>query len=71
MQELRTTELYKVAGVSETLDWVAALVALNQTELDRKAIEHTLGVLLKNQEDLQALRGERIQDLLNRSRAAS
>ena len=67
VQELRTTELYKMAGVSETLDWVAALVALDRTELDTQAIEHTLGVLLKNQEDLQALTGERIQELLNRS----
>jgi MoxR-like ATPase len=67
VQELRTTELYKTAGISETLDWVAALVALDRTELDADAIEHTLGVLLKNQEDLQALRGERIQDLLNRT----
>ena len=67
VQELRTAELYKRAGVSETLDWVAALVALNRTELDAAAIQHTLGVLLKNQEDLQALAGERIQELLNRS----
>ena len=34
VQELRTAELYKMAGVSETLDWTAALVALNQKELD-------------------------------------
>jgi len=67
VQELRTAELYKAAGVSETLDWVAALVALDRTELDAAAIEHTLGVLLKNQEDMQALSGERIQELLNRS----
>jgi len=70
VQELRTADLYKTAGVSETLDWVAALVALDRTELDAAAIEQTLGVLLKNQEDLQAMRGERIQDLLNRSRHA-
>jgi MoxR-like ATPase len=67
VQELRTTELYKIAGISETLDWLAALVALDRNELDAKAVEYTLGVLLKNQEDLQALGGERIQDLLNRS----
>ena len=67
VQELRTAELYKTAGISETLDWLAALVALDRQELDAQAVEHTLGVLLKNQEDLQALRGERIQDLLNRS----
>ena len=68
VQELRTMELYKTAGVSETLDWVAALVALDRTELDAAAIAHTLGVLLKNQEDMLALGGERIQELLNRSR---
>jgi MoxR-like ATPase len=69
VQELRTTELYKAAGVSETLDWVAALVALDRTELDPQTIEQTLGILLKNQEDIQALRGTRISELLNRARA--
>jgi len=66
VQELRTAELYKTAGVSETLDWIAALVALDRTELDSSAVEHTLGILLKNQEDIQAMRGQRIQELLNR-----
>jgi MoxR-like ATPase len=69
VQELRTTELYKAAGVSETLDWVAALVALDRRELDADTIEQTLGVVLKNQEDLQAMRGGRISELLNRARA--
>lgn len=67
VQELRTTELYKTAGVSETLDWVAALVALDRQELDAETIEQTLGIVLKNQEDIQAIRGERIQELLNRA----
>lgn len=67
VQELRNVELYKHAGVSETLDWLAALVALDRQELDAAAVEHTLGVLLKNQEDLQAMDGDRIQDLLNRT----
>ena len=68
MQELRVTELYKVAGVSETLDWVAALVALNTTELDAKTIEQTLGIILKNHEDIQSLQGQRVQQLLNRAK---
>jgi MoxR-like ATPase len=68
VQTLRTADLYKTAGVSETLDWIAALVALDRTELDTSAIEHTLGVLLKNEEDIRALRGDSIQELLNRSR---
>ena len=69
VQELRTADLYKAAGVSETLDWVAALVALDRTELDPATIDQTLGLLLKNQEDIQAVRGERVSELLNRARA--
>ena len=69
IQELRRAELYKVAGVSETLDWVAALVALDRQELDAATIDQTLGIVLKNREDIQCVRGERIQDMLNRANA--
>ena len=69
VQELRSVELYKVAGVSETLDWIAALVALDRTELDTATIEETLGILLKNHEDIETVRGDRIGDLLNRALA--
>ncbi len=69
VQELRRAELYKATGVSETLDWVAALVALDQQELDAVTIERTLGIVLKNQEDLQHIRGDRIQDILNRAKS--
>jgi MoxR-like ATPase len=67
VQELRTIELYKPAGVSETLDWAAALVALDQQVLDADVVSETLGVLLKHQEDIQAVRGERLQMLLGRA----
>ncbi len=69
VQQLRSAELYKVAGVSETLDWIAALVALDRKELDAATIEQTLGILLKNHEDIQAVRGERITELLNRTKS--
>ena len=69
VQELRQAELYKATGVSETLDWVAALVALDQQELDVATIERTLGIVLKNQEDMQNIRGDRIQDILNRAKS--
>ncbi len=67
VQELRTAELYKVSGVSETLDWIAALVALDRRELDGATIDETLGLVLKTQEDLEAIRGERAQALFERS----
>jgi len=66
-QELRTAELYKKPGVSETIDWVAALVALDRQTLDAEAVDETLGVVLKAKEDLEALRGRRASELLDRA----
>ncbi len=67
VQELRRAELYKATGVSESLDWIAALVSLNEETLSAEAIDETLGLLLKNQEDIQAVRGERVRDMLARA----
>jgi MoxR-like ATPase len=66
-QELRTADLYKVPGVSETIDWVTALVALDRQTLDADAVDQTLGVVLKAKEDLEALRGRRASELLDRA----
>ena len=68
VQELRQTELYKTAGVSETLDWVAALVALDEDRLSAERIEETLGILLKNQDDIQTVRGEPVRAMLDRAK---
>jgi MoxR-like ATPase len=67
VQELRSVELYKAAGISETLDWAAALVTLNSRVLDVAIVEQTIGVLLKNQEDIEAVRGERLQAMVGRA----
>ena len=67
VQELRSTELYKVPGVAETLDWTAALVSLNETELSPSVIDDTLGVMLKYREDVETVRGEQTRALLNRA----
>jgi MoxR-like ATPase len=69
VQELRRAELYKTPGVSETLDWVAALVALDRDTVELDAVEDTLGVLLKAREDVEAMRGERLSALLSRAMA--
>ena len=69
VQQLRHAELYKVTGVSETLDWVTALVALGQQELDAATVERTLGIILKNQEDLHTVRGNRIQEILDQAKS--
>ena len=68
VQELRQADLYKKAGVSETLDWVTALVALNDNQITPERIDETLGILLKNQEDIQTVRGEPVRAMLDRAR---
>ena len=68
IQELRETELYKIPGVSETLDWTSALMALNMRELEPEVIDDTLGIMLKYQDDIDAVRGEPARALLERSR---
>ena len=68
VQELRETELYKIPGISETLDWTSALMALNQRELDPEVIDDTLGLMLKYQDDIEQVRGEPVRSMLERSR---
>jgi MoxR-like ATPase len=69
VQGLRQLELYKLPGIAETLDWAEALVALDREELEPELVEDTLGVLLKVQEDLAALRGDRLSQLLTQVEA--
>jgi len=69
VHELRAAELYKAPGVSETLDWVAALTALDRDAPDLESLDATLGVALKASEDIEAVRGERLAGIL--ARAAS
>ncbi len=57
VQRLRTADLTKAPGIAETLDWAAALLALGARQLEPAQVEQTLGVLLKYQEDLGAMRG--------------
>jgi MoxR-like ATPase len=64
VQELRGADLHKMAGISETLDWIAALVALDQQQLDETVVEETLGILLKDHDDIEAVRGARVQSLV-------
>jgi MoxR-like ATPase len=69
VQELRELELYKAAGVAETLDWAAALLALNRQALDAETVDETLGVLLKHREDIASVRGEQARALVGRALA--
>jgi MoxR-like ATPase len=52
VQSLRRQDLYKAPGIAETLDWAAALVALDTTALSEDRIDETLGALVKYQDDM-------------------
>ena len=56
VQSLRELDLRKNPGISETIDWARALVALQAETLDRRTLERTLSVLLKHEQDLQRAR---------------
>lgn len=57
IQKLRREDLLKAPGIAETLDWAEALVQLGVAELETEPIRQTLGVLLKNQEDISLVEG--------------
>jgi len=62
MKRVREEDLVKRPGVAETLDWAAALLALERTALDEKTVMETLGCILKYREDMLYF-----QDLWSRS----
>lgn len=64
VQRLRREDLFKAPGVAETLDWAAALTALDRSEIEPGIIDDTLGALLKYQDDIARVRGETAKRLL-------
>ncbi len=58
VQRVRAQDLYKLPGVSETLDWAEALTHLGSTDLATETVNSTLGFLLKNQDDVDKLRDQ-------------
>jgi MoxR-like ATPase len=53
MERIRTEDLEKIPGLSETLDWARALVALHRDRLDPQIVSDTLGIVFKERNDMQ------------------
>jgi MoxR-like ATPase len=70
VQKLRGLDLFKLPGVAETIDWTEALMQLDVLVLDPEAIDDTLGVLLKYQDDIARLQGSEAARLLAEVKAA-
>lgn len=65
VQRLRAMDLFKVPGIAETIDWASALHQLDVIELTPDAIDDTLGVLLKYQDDIAKIRGSEAAKILD------
>ena len=69
VQELRRMDLFKLPGIAETIDWTEALMQLDALELTPQAINDTLGVLLKYQDDIARIQGSEAARLLEQVKA--
>jgi MoxR-like ATPase len=69
VQGLRTVELYKLPGVAETIEWTRALLELDALVLDPEVVNHTLGALLKYQDDIAKVQGAEVTRLLEQMQA--
>ena len=68
VQELRRADLFKLPGVAETIDWADALTQLDKVALDPEAIDNTLGILLKYQDDIAKVQGSEAARILDEVR---
>jgi MoxR-like ATPase len=69
VQRLRKMDLFKLPGIAETIDWAEALMQLDALELTPEAINDTLGVLLKYQDDIARIQGSEAARLLEQVKA--
>ena len=69
VRELRGLDLAKPPGVAETIDWTMALNALGRQEIDAEVVQQTLGSILKYREDIEAVRDETLQGLVDKARS--
>ena len=65
MKEVRQMDLEKTPGVAETLDWATALAEMHFDFLDPEIIESTLGVILKDWEDMRQVQ-QSLSELLEK-----
>ncbi len=70
MKELRQLKLEKTPGISETIDWARALAGMHLTHLDKQTVEDTLGVVLKDWQDMRHTK-DALSELLEKTGVTS
>ena len=63
--QIRAADIQKPPGVAEAIDWLAALELLGVSELNRQAIDRTLGSVLKYSEDQDVIRSAGLEGLVS------
>jgi hypothetical protein len=71
VQAVRCADTFKPPGVAETIDWAAALAALDARELEPALVDETLGALLKYQDDIAKIRGAEAARLVTEAKQAA
>jgi MoxR-like ATPase len=71
VQAVRAADTFKPPGVAETIDWAAALAALDAKELEPAIVDETLGALLKYQDDIAKIRGAEAAKLVAEAKQAA
>jgi MoxR-like ATPase len=71
VQAVRGADTFKPPGVAETIDWAAALAALDAKELEPALVDETLGALLKYQDDIAKIRGAEAAKLVAEAKQAA
>ena len=71
VQAVRSADTFKPPGVAETIDWAAALAALDARELEPALVDETLGALLKYQDDIAKIRGAEAAKLVAEAKQAA
>jgi MoxR-like ATPase len=67
MKKIRTLDFLKKPGISETLDWASALIAMERKKLDENVVRETVGCILKYQDDIKRFSEEIWSDQSKRS----
>ena len=71
VQDLRWLDLYRSPGVGETLDYIEGFHALGRQQMDPGTADRTLGVLLKEREDLDRIRSQGIEKIMAKAQEQS
>lgn len=71
MEQLREHDFYKRPGVTETIDWARALLALEISDLSTTAVEETLGCILKYRGDGEKLHQLELDSLIEKALMSS